>query len=393
MNRTLRQLNRKEKMELKTLWRFALIFSLCVACGVGMFVRTLRSQSRLFADGMQLKIVSETPTKKPISTHAVSFSKETPLYQLTEISCYEQNDVADAVSFDAEGNAWFLSAGADKEIKIDPETLLVTEYKLPRGSGPRSNAIARSGAHWIISMRFDVLLETYPQQGVATVRKPPGQGFMNYLVASRQHDTVWYSKPSENVIGRYHREIGFKEYRIPTFDSGPGRFGIDSKGNIWFPQLYGNKLAKFDPVSEKFAEYPLPVENALPVFVLVDSNDDVWVAQHTADRIARFRNGKFDDYRVPTSNSGVNALAEAPDGTIWFAEGGWRGSVSSNRLGRLNPRTGAIEELTLPTPNSQPVALSIDKKGNVWFVEMGTGKIGLIQKQAEARSATQLSSR
>jgi virginiamycin B lyase len=358
--------------------------SLLLVALASSILLTVAAQSGLYSDGAQLKVLAEEPAKKPSVVTRIAFQNNATRYQLTEITCYQHSDVADAASIAQDGSAWFLSSWDDKEIRIDPETLLVTEYKLPKGCGPRSNAIDGNGAHWIISMRLDLLLESYPEKGTAFVRKPTGYGFMNHLVADRKRDTLWYTKPPENVLGRYKRGAGFKEYRIPSFDAGPGRFSLDSKGNVWFPELYGNKLGRFDAATERFTEYALPTENALPVFVLVDSRDNVWVAEHVGDKIACFKNGNFREYRVPTSNSGVNALAEAPDGSIWFAEGGWRGSASSNGIGRLDTQTGRIEEIVLPTPNSQPVALTIDQRGNVWFVEMGTGKIALIQKLVDA---------
>ena len=364
-------------------WQQPLMRSLLLIATAGWLLLTAGAQGGLYHDGAQLQVVAAAPGKKPTVVTDLVFPNSAAPYRLTEITCYQHNDVADASAIAPDGSAWFLSSWDDKEIRIDPETLLVTEYQLPKGCGPRANAIDGSGAHWIISMRFDLLLESYPEKGTAVVRKPTGYGFMNNLVTDRKRGVLWYTKPPENTIGRYKRGEGFKEYRIPSFDAGPGRFSLDSKGNVWFPELYGNKLGRFDAATEKFTEYALPTENALPVFALVDSHDNVWVAEHMGDKIARFKDGQFQEFKVPTSNSGVNALAEAPDGSIWFAEGGWRGSASSNRIGRLDVQTGKIEEAVLPTPNSQPVALTIDQKGNVWFVEMGTGKIALIQKSVE----------
>jgi streptogramin lyase len=49
------------------------------------------------------------------------------------------------------------------------------------------------------------------------------------------------------------------------------------------------------------------------------------------------------------------------DGAIW-----WTGQLS-NKLGRIDPKTGAIREYTLKSAFSGPHGLAEDKGGNIWF--------------------------
>jgi virginiamycin B lyase len=64
---------------------------------------------------------------------------------------------------------------------------------------------------------------------------------------------------------------------------------------------------------------------------------------------------------VPTIGSRPHDPATAKDGTIW-----WSGQLS-NKLGRIDPKTGAIREYSLKTPHSGPHGLIEDKDGNIWF--------------------------
>lgn len=69
---------------------------------------------------------------------------------------------------------------------------------------------------------------------------------------------------------------------------------------------------------------------------------------------------------VPTLGSRPHDPLATKDGAIW-----WSGQLS-NKLGRLDPKTGAVREYTLKTKHSGPHGLTEDKDGNIWF----TGNVG-----------------
>jgi virginiamycin B lyase len=69
---------------------------------------------------------------------------------------------------------------------------------------------------------------------------------------------------------------------------------------------------------------------------------------------------------VPTIGSRPHDPLATKDGAIW-----WSGQLS-NKLGRIDPKTGAIREYTLKSPHSGPHGLVEDKDGNIWF----TGNVG-----------------
>ncbi|MEA2886291.1 MAG: virginiamycin lyase [Bradyrhizobium sp.] len=69
---------------------------------------------------------------------------------------------------------------------------------------------------------------------------------------------------------------------------------------------------------------------------------------------------------VPTIGSRPHDPLATKDGAIW-----WSGQLS-NKLGRIDPKTGAIREYTLKSAHSGPHGLVEDKDGNIWF----TGNVG-----------------
>jgi len=75
---------------------------------------------------------------------------------------------------------------------------------------------------------------------------------------------------------------------------------------------------------------------------------------------------KITMWDVPTRGSRPHDPAASKDGAIW-----WSGQLS-NKLGRVDPKTGAIREYTLKSAHSGPHGLIEDKDGNIWF----TGNVG-----------------
>jgi virginiamycin B lyase len=75
-------------------------------------------------------------------------------------------------------------------------------------------------------------------------------------------------------------------------------------------------------------------------------------------------------WAVPTLGSRPHDPLATKDGAIW-----WTGQLS-NKLGRLDPKTGAIKEYSLRTPHTGPHGLTEDRSGNIWFTGNNAGLIG-----------------
>lgn len=283
------------------------------------------------------------------------------------------------MTVDPKGFIWFVESREDMAVKIDPNTLEMTDYVLPRGAAPYSIASDSKGTLWITAHGIEMLLELHPEKAEVISHQPPSHGFLIHINVDHKDDTVFFCQPGSNLIVSYHPNRGFREYAIPTKNSGPGRMDFDSKRNVWFPELYTNKLARLDPKTGKIDEWDLPTKNALPAYSRVDAQDNVWVSMPMADKIGVFKDGKWKEFAIPTKESIVSSNIADGNGIIWFTQGGWRGSAGGNKIGRLDPATGSVEELSLPTPNAQPLGMIIDRTGTIWFEQSSGGKISRIK--------------
>lgn len=84
-------------------------------------------------------------------------------------------------------------------------------------------------------------------------------------------------------------------------------------------------------------------------------------------------NVQIKEYEVPTPKSRPHDPALAPDGSLWYA------GQATNKLGRLDPKTGEFKEYFLTTPNSGP-------HGLVWYSESGMKPNTLVRFDPKSKS-------
>jgi virginiamycin B lyase len=107
-------------------------------------------------------------------------------------------------------------------------------------------------------------------------------------------------------------------------------------------------LAVIDYLAKNFPERPMPVAKIVPGPTQVN----------------------IREWQVPTPGSRPHDPLATRDGAIWYT------GQLSNKLGRVDPKTGQIREYPLKTPQTAPHGLMEDKDGNIWFTGNHLGLIG-----------------
>lgn len=81
---------------------------------------------------------------------------------------------------------------------------------------------------------------------------------------------------------------------------------------------------------------------------------------------------------TPVSRAGLMQPAVDAQGNIWVGE------MVTNKLARINPRTGEVSEWTPPGGKYNIMATAIDRQGNVWFTEQAANYIGRFDPATQA---------
>ena len=141
---------------------------------------------------------------------------------------------------------------------------------------------------------------------------------------------VWFAEREANKIGRLDPVTG-KVDEFPT--SGvtiPRRMGADWEGNIWVGFHETSQLVKIDQKYGTMTHYDPPTPNNGAYHVVTDPRTKViWLTEQTADKIARFdpKTEKWTEFSLPISESDARRIDIDPTNPnrIW-----WSGDTSSH---------------------------------------------------------------
>jgi streptogramin lyase len=167
------------------------------------------------------------------------------------------------------------------------------------------------------------------------------------------------------------------DFAVPS-GADPWGTTFDSKGRVWVaipgcdpsPQCPSGtppgKIGVFDPATKTWVQtIQLPSGYGQPLFLAIDQNGMVWFPMPMTNSLGRYNpsQNSFNQWTVPTANSGPWAVAVDKNGTVWFTE------HYTNKIGSFNPSTQTFKEIATSDQNSQPYGITVDANNNVWFTQ------------------------
>lgn len=252
----------------------------------------------------------------------------------------------------------------------------ITEYRLDsRISMPLHMGFDDRSNLWVGAFREGKLLRyTYNGETLVYDVEPqdidPSRGPMNLWVDFRD-GSVWFSAIPANIVN-VKVDGAVHTYDIPTPRSMPMGVAGDTHGNIWFSQMFGNKIGVVRP-SGQIEEFDIPHKLSMPAGITVDRYDNKWFAMTTPGKIGVLRaNGTFGFYNLPKGSHpmGIQHTRHQKSDLVWFTE------TVGNSIGSISPLTGKIQTYRVPTFASVPMMIMEDGLGQVWFTEFAANQIG-----------------
>ena len=180
--------------------------------------------------------------------------------------------------------------------------------------------------------------------------------------------SIWVSDPTAPLLWRF--DLGSKEFESFRFNGNVSAFlAMDGQGRIWFTDPLDEKIGYLEPATGEFALIGIPeLEPAelgsRMLMMEADRHGDIWIAMGNKDTILRYdtSEGSYDKFRLEPESAPF-ALAEGPDGNIWFT------TSFGGSIGYIVPETGQIAEFTPDEPLRTPEALLFDGDGALWISE------------------------
>lgn len=193
---------------------------------------------------------------------------------------------------------------------------------------------------------------------------------------------VWFGEMFLNKLARLNPHTGVvTEWAPPNGQYGLMEATADAQGNIWFTEQTANYIGRFDPTTQRFTTYPLAKVRGIssgPQSLEFDPSGNLWFTLVNSGQIGRLNptTGAIQTWNIPAPANGVRSypysLAITRDGQIWF------GDLDGGAVGQLNPANGQVQLHHLSDPHAQVFAMTSDAHGHVWFTELEQGKIGTV---------------
>jgi streptogramin lyase len=268
--------------------------------------------------------------------------------------------------FDAEGNVWYSDFNSQFIGKLDPKTGKVVEYEVPLNrlrqvpQGGLQIDIDKEGRIYFSNMfqmqlaRLDPKtgkIETFPSpvpeaqlgDGHLTMIDPAfqhvdGKIWINVaggtdesggswqldlaknkwtqityppgspearaydVVATSKNDMYGMQPGNDKIWITNGKTLQTKWYDLPTKGTGCRRGHVDNQDRLWCAVFNGNRIAMFDPKTEKITEWTVPTGWTRPYDAQFDDRGYAWTAGMDNDLAVRLNpaTGEFTEYLLPT---------------------------------------------------------------------------------------------
>ena len=143
------------------------------------------------------------------------------------------------IAINSKGVPFFCEFGTNKMAKIDPQTMAITEFKLPEGARPRRMAIDAQDKIYFTDYEGGNLGRLDPATGAVKMwPTPSGKGAAPYGITITPDGAVWFTELSVGKLSRL-RDGRVDEFRLPRAESRPFGVAVDAKNNVWYTDLSG----------------------------------------------------------------------------------------------------------------------------------------------------------
>ena len=232
--------------------------------------------------------------------------------------------VGGTLTVDLQGNPW--APAGDGAIKLDVATGQYSEYPAPTtGKGTYGIATDARSNLWYTQPGGDRVVMVDSKTGDST----------EVVVGPKEFPEITPFDREAYQNFRANQNVGTPQMKAPR------RGGGDVNGNyVWFGEFSANQLLRIDIRDKSYKEYPLPIPYSNPYAAIVDKNHMVWINMISTDRVARFdpNTERFTEYFLPTRGTeirqiGIDNRPNVPEVWICYDRPG--------KIARLQLRTTA----------------------------------------------------
>ena len=253
-----------------------------------------------------------------------------------------------SLEFDKEGKLWFDTMHQGAIGTIDPKTGEIKYYPLRSGMerstasssissacamtstaryGPRTSARSTSSGSISPPGKWE---RFHPTDFL-----PPGRRYSIYQLISDSSNNAWMAEFEDGYLGKIDaKTLKVTWFPLPSPHGRARRMEIDDQDRILLTEYRANKIALFDTKTEQFTEYDLPPWT-YPYRAQVDKNGELWTGGMSSDRVIRLdpKSGTAVEYLMPSGTNMRTVYVDNSTTPVTF----WVGSNHAHALVKVEP--------------------------------------------------------
>jgi streptogramin lyase len=148
--------------------------------------------------------------------------------------------------------------------------------------------VDNEGMVWFSEIAVGTLVKLNPATGETKDIHPEGTVSIRGITVDPQ-DNLWFGDFLGHRFGKLNvKTAEVKFFKPPTPNATV--YGVtynQSDGTMWFADMSGNNITRFDPKTEHFSEFPIPArpDRSYARFIGADVKGRVWFTEYFGDRI------------------------------------------------------------------------------------------------------------
>jgi len=250
---------------------------------------------------------------------------------------------------DQEGNIWVAMMYQGGVARLDKKTGKVQTWSVPKEwqtdatqqsfASPTSMHV--DGKVWVKNsdkaqiLRLDVKSGQWENFGSFTDPETK-RSIGSYGINADRDNRLYMLDFNGNNIGILDGATKKLEvHKTSILRSRPRRGRVDEQNRLWFAEYDGNAVGMYDPKAKSIREWVVPTPWSNPYDVVVDKNGDAWTGSMMTDRVTRIntKTGEMTEYLLPNATNIRRVWVDNSTTPVSF----WVGSNHGASIVKLQP--------------------------------------------------------
>lgn len=271
-----------------------------------------------------------------------------------------------------DGSIWWTGMWASLTGRLDPDTGVMEEYRLPPSSRPHSIVPDEDGNIWYTGNSNATIGKLDPTTGAVTEFKTQARD--PHSAVFHPNGNLYFTAQGAAMLGRLNPATG----EIKEIGTQPRPYGIkvDAQGTLWIAYNGTNKIGAMDPDSMEVKYYDLPDERTRVRRLDIDSQGIVWFVNSTMGKIGRLdpATGDVKQWDSPSGESSHPYALAVIDDVVWYNESGMR----PDALVRFDPKTETFQSWAVPSGVGIVRNMWVTEAGNLLIHQTSSNQIGVV---------------